>query len=84
MGAPIITGAARATVATGREAVAVAEADVAARLAAGTRRRSCASSRIASRASNGGFCVDGVSVHAVNALLAGASDGYGRRARLQS
>ena len=39
MGAPIITGAARATVATGREAVAVAEAGVAALLADGARRR---------------------------------------------
>ena len=41
VGAHIITGAARATVATGRVAVAIGEADVAALLADGARRRSC-------------------------------------------
>ena len=39
MGARIPAGATRATEATGREAVAVAEADVAALLANGARRR---------------------------------------------
>ena len=39
VGAHIITGAARATVATGRVAVAIGEADVAALLADGARRR---------------------------------------------